>query len=441
MEFTNTTMQGTINQNVADQNVQPIPVSQTAPNVQATQVIPEVQASNIGFDISVPTEANDVIPINYQQALASYTEAERQEIIALADSIDVKQLEKVMSYGSTALKRTFDQCGNFLKDERGSHADQEVISRVIELSKKASNSYDDFNLVLQEPGLFQQLIMKLTGGAKSKSRTEKVQKSAVTNYKLLIELKKSCDQWLEMLKKAMGDIEEAAMSDVDNIGLLEKYIIAGHIAESRIAGLLEDVHAQHEQTGLQKYAQEYKELKEGSDIFAITMTNLEKSRVMYYLSIGQLSLIGKSNRNVQISIHTQVNNSMALFGQQLRNALLNAKTQEVLEGQNAIIRLSDELIKDVSQTVGLTAEQTEKALYASFYSTEAAKTAVTTVINSCNAIQKTASEMLPKMKADLSELEGLIQELEPVVGKVVEKNALDTEKGVVTSVSNTGLQF
>ena len=131
--------------------------TQTTPE---TVVTPDVGA--IGLQqISVPTTKNDVIPLNCKQALATYSEKERQEILELADSIDVRKTENVMSYGSIALKRTFEQCGSFLKDERGSHADQEVISRVIELSKKASNSYDDFNMVLQEPGLFQKLLLKL----------------------------------------------------------------------------------------------------------------------------------------------------------------------------------------------------------------------------------------------------------------------------------------
>lgn len=403
-------------------------------NNQMTQTTPAVpDVSNVGLSVSVPVTAADVVPLNYQQALASYTEAERQEIVALANSIDVRKIENVMSYGSTALKRTFDQCGSFLKDERGSHADQEVISRVIELSKKASNSYDDFNLVLQEPGLFQKLLLKLTSGSKGTSQADKVQKSAVTNYKLLVELKNSCDKWLEMLKKAMGDIEMSAMSDAETIELLEKYLIAGHIAEDRIGKELMAIEEQHQQTGLQKYAQDYQMLKEGYDIFNITMNNLEKSRIMYYLSIGQLSLIRKSNRNVQISIHTQVDNSMALVGQQLRNALLNAKTREVLEGQNAIVRLSDELIQDISKSVGMTAEQTEKALYASFYNAEAAKTAVTAVISSCESIKKTASEMLPKMKADLTELNGLIEQLEPVIG-----TSIETAKNGQSSVAPTG---
>ena len=409
-----------------------------AQTMDTTVQTPDV--SNIGVSISVPQTATDVGPLNVQQALSAYTEAERQEVMALADSIDVRKLENVMNYASVPLKRTFDQCGSFLKDERGSHADQEVISRVIELSKKASNSYDDFNLVLQEPGLFQKLLLKLTSGSKGNSRTEKLQKSAVTSYKLLVELKTSCDSWIDMLKKAMGDITNSAMSDIETISLLEKYIIAGEIAEERIVNEMKAIEDKHQQTGIAQYAHDYQELKEGHDIFVIKMNNLKKSRIMYYLSVGQLSLIKRSNIDVQIAINTQVSNSLALVGQQLRNAILNAQTKEVLEGQNAVVRLNDELIKDVSLSVGMTAEQAEKAMYASFYNTEAAKTAVTTVISSCENIKKVATEMLPKMKADVTELNGLIEQLEPVVGASIE--SLNNEQPSKTPTGgNASLQF
>lgn len=395
------------------------------------------RTEKIGLEVAIPMTAKDVVPLNYEAALASYTESEQQEILTLADNIDLKKIENVMAYGSVALKTTFEQCGKFLKDERGSQADQEVIAQVIELSKKASQSYEDFNLVIQEPNVFQKMLVKILNGSK-KSRTQKIQHSAVTNYKLLAELKASCDSWLEMLKKAMEEVCYSAISDMETIRTLEKYIIAGKIAQKRICLEIEDTKIKHQNTGSQIYYQEYEELKEGYDIFERTMMNLEKSRVMYYLSLGQLSLIKRSNRNVQISIHTQVNNSMALIGQQIRNAVLDAKTREVLEGQKAIARLSDELIKDVSKTVGLTAEETEKLLYAGFYNVEAAKEAVTSVINSCKAIEKTASEMLPKMKADMTQLNELIKELEPNVMSV---ETLKTEKSIPTGTGATGLKF
>lgn len=388
-----------------------------------------------------PVKPSDVLPLNYQAALASYSQDEQKEIMDLAQSIDVRETDKVLHYAEAVLQTTFNQCGDFLKDERGSQADQEVIAQVIKLSKKASESYDDFNLVLKEPNFFEKLILKLSTGGKV-SHTQKVQESAVTNYKLLMELKSSCESWLDMLKDAMGEITGSAMSDVETASLLEKYIIAGKLAEDRIGKELEAIHSQYQQTGLQKYAQEYDEMKEGYDIFVLKMNNLEKSRVMYSLSLGQLALIKRSNRNVQISIHTQVNNSMALMGQQLRNAVLNAKTREVLEGQKAISRLNDELIRDVSKNVGLTAEETEKLIYAGFYDVEAAKAAVKAVIDSCHAIQKTAEEMLPKMKADTTQLNELIKELEPYVDAAAQtSDGGKSTTGGTTATNNKKLNF
>lgn len=398
--------------------------------------IGQTQVEGIGIDVKVPVVPQDVVAIDYAKALASYTEQEQKEIMELASAIDVRKIDNVMSYGSVALKATFEQCGAFLKDERGSKADQEVIAQVIALSKKASESYDDFNLVLREPNLFQKFFLNLLSGGRN-NRTQKIRNSAITNYKLLAELKASCDSWLIMLKSAMGEIEYSAISDADNIALLEKYIIAGKIAEQRITRELDEIQAQYQETGLQKYVQEHEMLKEGFHIFQITMNNLEMSRIMYHLSIGQLALIKRGNTNVQLSIHTQVNNSMALIGQQLRNAVLDAKTREVLEGQTAIARLSDELIKEVSTNVGLTTEQAEKLLYAGFYNMEAAKEAVTTVINSCEAIKKVASEMLPKMKADMSQLDDLIKQLEPAIGSI-ERMKIEAPK---TTTVEGGLKF
>lgn len=381
---------------------------------QAGSALAEVAAVD---NAAMQSAQANVAPLNYEAALSCYTEAERAEIVALSDAIDVRKIENVMNYGNSVLKKTFDNCGDFLKSEKGSSADQAVIAEVIELSKKASESYDDFNLVLQEPGFLQKFLLKLTTARKN-PRTQKIQNSAVTSYKLLSELQASCDSWLDMLKNAYGEIECSAINDVETLGLLEKYIIAGKMAEDRVKGELALVQQKYQETGLQQYSQDYNTLNEGYKIFQITMANLEKSRVMYHLSIGQLALIKKSNTNVQISIHTQMDNSMALIGQQLRNAVLDAKTREVLEGQKAITRLNDELIKDVSKKIGTTAEETERIIYAGFYNVEAAKEAVTTVINSCQAIQKTASEMLPKMKGEMAEIDQLLKELEPCVNEV-----------------------
>ena len=395
------------------------------------------QAVTVSQDAQLATVAADVAPLNHSKALANMTPEEQQEIMTLSESIDPLAIEKVMHYGDAPLKATFDQCGAFLKDERGSQADQMVIDQVIELSKKAADSYAEFNLVLQESNFLQKLMLKLFSGGKRKS--DKVKNSAVTNYQLLMELKKSGESWLEMLRDAMDEIYASAMGDLEAVELLEKYLIAGKIAEERIQKELETKRLTYEQTGSLTDAHAYDDYKEGCNLFAIRLSNLEKSRVMYHLSFAQLRLVKRSNRNVQVSIHTQMENSMALMAQQLRIAVLNAKNQEVLEGQKAITRLNDELMKEVSTTVGLTAEETEKLIYSGFYTVEAAKTAVKTVIDTCDRIEKTATEMLPKMKAETEELNNLISELEPLVqtipmteGSATTSKSIPEKKGKLT---------
>ena len=335
-----------------------------------------------------------------------------------------------MAYGSEVLRKTFDQCGQFLKSERGSQADQEVIKRVVELTKKASESYDDFEMVIQEPNFFEKLLLKISS-ARRKNKAEKVKFHALTNYKLLSELKISCEAWLDMLKKAMGDISYSELEDSENLVLLEKYIIAGEMAKAKVEKQLEESKKQYEQTGLRADAQKYDELKDGYEIFVIRLNNLEKSRVMYYLSIGQLNLVKRSNRNVQVAIHTQSENCTTLIGQQLRNAVLNAKNQEVIEGQKALARLSDELIKDVSNSIGITSEEAEKLLYYGVYNVDAAKDAIKSVISSCDNVKHVAEEMLPKMQTDVVELNQMIEELKPYI------DGSENLQNPTTNVSNT----
>lgn len=405
------------------------------PQSEPTQIVPMAKSNT-------PTTRADVLPLDYKKAFEALEEKDQKAIIALADSIDVKQLDKVMSYGSNPLKKTFDQCGDFLKSESGSTADQMVINQVIELSKKAADSYEDFNLTLKEPNFLQKLLLKISS-KKEKNRAKQIQNSAVTNFKLLVELKDSCDSWVKMLEDAMGETSEALMSDMETVQLLEKYIIAGKMAQENIGQQLLAIEENYNQTGLQKYSEEYDEVKKGAEIFDITLANLEKSRVMYALSRGQLSLIGSSNIDTQVSIKTQVNNSMTLLGQQLRNAVLNAKTVEALKGQKAITRLNDELIMDVSKTIGVTAEDARNLMYSGFYNVEAAKQAVTTVISTCNSVKAIAAEMLPKMKAETAEINALIKELEPIVGNTPKEfiEAATTPSSSPSTTESGGLKF
>lgn len=56
--------------------------------------------------------------LNPEKALEHYPEAEKNEIINLANSIDVTKIENVMDYGSTVFKKSFEHNGEFLKRKK-----------------------------------------------------------------------------------------------------------------------------------------------------------------------------------------------------------------------------------------------------------------------------------------------------------------------------------
>lgn len=393
----------------------------------------EIVVGDVVSGISLPAvnSDTDIEKIAYKEALEQYPEDVKAEIIALADQIDVTQLEKVMSYGEAPLLRSFEEAGALLKAEEGSSVDQAVIKQVIELSKKANESYEDFNLVLQEPNFFEKLLLKI-----SKSRSEKknaeIKTKAITNYKLLVSLRDSCEDWLEMLKEGMFQITSASTSDKLNRAELEKYIVAGRLAQERIAGELETAKSEYEISKIQETEEKYNALKEGAEIFDIVLLNLEKSRAAFIISITQLALEESANKNLQIAIKTQKNNSMAVTSQQLRNAVLDAKNKQVMEGQKSIAKLNDDLMKMVATNAVLTAEESEKVLLNGIYSVEEAAKAAKTVIDGCALIQKARENNTVNMKQQIEKLRTIVDDLEPYISKVKGNNT-DANKAFSSS--------
>lgn len=393
----------------------------------------EIATEGFGLEISIPkADATAVVPLNYQKAFASFSEAEKQEVMALSDSIDLTKTDNVMNYGAAPFIDTFQQCGEFLKKERGSSADQAVIKEVIELSKKVTESNEEFNMILKEPNALQKIFLKAFLGNK-KSSVQKIKNSAITAYDLIGQLKSSYSSWLETLKDGMEEIGYSAVSDIEAIKLLEKYIIAGKIAEPRLKDELEQVETEANETGL--ISVEYEKIKEGYDIFCRRMGHLEDARIMYRLSVAEVMLTGKSNRNMQEAINTQAQLTTTFIALQIRNAMLNEKVKEVLEGHKAITKLGDELVKEISKNIGRTAEETEKLIYASIYNPEAGKEAIENSLKSCEVIKNTATEMLPKLKAAREQNNELIKKLEPIVNSAV--NSTQTLKIESQNTSST----
>ena len=401
-----------------------------------TAIVPEVLPQDENKP-AVPSK--ELAPLS-TNSLSSFPADVQREIVALSEQINVTEIENVMSYGSIPLLRSFEQAGKILQDEAGSSADQMVIREVVELSKQANDSYEDFNLVLKEPNFLQKLFMKVSKGAKDKHDAD-VKYKAITNYKLLEQLMKSCDNWVEMLKDGWTKIHTSAMQDKLSCEELEKYIVAGRIAEQRIAAEVEQARLDYELSGLIADKEKYDNLKDGYETLQVVLLNLEKSRAAFVISIGQLFLQAKANKNTQIAVRTQRSHSMALASQQLRNAVLNAKTKIAIEGQKSLSALNSELMKKVSENTVLTAEESEKILLNGVYSVEAALEAAKTVIEGCDLIKKAREERSAGIAQELGKLETLLTEIAPFVTRLKSEGEPKDALPDSTSSSSPGLKF
>lgn len=386
-------------------------------------------------DMKTQSESAKLAPIS-SASLQYYDEAVQKEILRIAGEIDVTQPEKVMAFGSIPIMRSFAAAGRILEEAQGTSADQEVVKMITELSRQARDSY---NLVIEEPNFLEKLVLKITSGFKSKDKDVRIK--AISCFKILEKYIESCDIWIERLKKTHDEIMLSAHNDKTDCYELEQYIVAGHIAIERIEGDVKEAQQDWEETGLIAMKDRYEMLSEGLDMFRIVLLNLEKSRGAYGVSLGQLSLQLKTNRNVQIAIRSQKNNSSALAAQQLRNAYFNAVNQEVLESQKAITQLNDELMKKVAEGSKLTAEESERILTNGVYTVEAALLAAQTVIDGCNSIRQIREERVVEISTQMDKLKTLVDELAPYVEKLKEDTERNHSGNSQNSSSNGGLVF
>lgn len=73
--------------------------------------LPEVQ------DTDKASVAN-IQSLEPERALKHYPENEKNEIINLANNIDVTKIENVMNYGSVIFEKSFEHNGQFLKRKK-----------------------------------------------------------------------------------------------------------------------------------------------------------------------------------------------------------------------------------------------------------------------------------------------------------------------------------
>lgn len=405
--------------------------------MDTTNVTPIIPSEDI---VEQPTSAtksnNDLGPLT-ADSIEQFEPEVQAQIMKVADEIDPLQIEKVLSYGSAPLIRTYEAAGQVLKAGEGTQVDRDVIEQVVELAKLANKGQEEVNIALKEPNWAEKLLMSIFTSLKDKKDADATVK-AVSCYRLLTQLKEKCDTWQEMLRENWRLICQSITDDMQSGIELEQYIVAAHVAMPRLEANLQERKERYETHGSIEDKTDYDSYQKGLDTFRLTLLNLEKSRAAYGLSLGQLSIQKSTNENIQIAVSTQKHNSMSVASQQLRNAMLEARNRQVLEGQRSITALNGELMKKVATNTVLTAEESEKILLTGVYTVKEALEAAKTVVDGCEAIRKAREDLIPNATQQLSELKTLLDQVTPFIDNV-KTEASAQEK--TTSTPSSGLTF
>lgn len=403
-----------------------------------TTNVTDVTTSEVVVEQAVPTtQSSDDLAVLTADSIHRFKPEVQAQILRVADEIDPMQLDKVLAYGSIPLMRTYEAAGQILKSAEGSSVDQDVIDQVVELAKLANKGQEDVNLSLKAPNWAEKLIMSIFSSFKEK-KADDTKVKAITCYRLLTQLKEKCDIWHSMLQENWRLICQSITDDMQNGIELEQYIVAAHVAMPRLEAALEEKKTLSETQGLITDKADYDAYKKGLDAFKVTLLNLVKSRAAYGISLGQLSAQKSTNENIQISVMTQKHNSMSVASQQLRNALLEARNRQVLEGQKSITALNGELMKKVATNTVLTAEESEKILLNGVYTVEAALEAAKTVVDGCVAIRKARDERANNVAQQMEKLKTLVDQISPFVNSMREETEIKESASPTTS---SGLAF
>ncbi len=364
----------------------------------------------------LPAETKDIPPLTLD-SLKYYPPEVQKEIQELADSINVTDFDKVMSYGAKPLMRTYNQVGEYLKTEQGSYADQQVAKMARDLFKEAKERKEEFTFLISDPGLFQKLFLWFSSSA-AKKRSEEIKISAITNYKILCKLNDAMIDWLNQLKENSGNIKYSLLQDRSAGEELEEYILAGLLAVSRTEGEIGEIEENYQDAQLQIYDNKYNDLVRGLEYFRIVLTNLAKVRAAYKLSIGENMLSLDTNHKTQIAISTQRTSCTTVASMQLRNAILNLHNQEALKGQKELTQFNSELMKKVSSDVALTSQEAEECLMQGVYSVEAGMEAIDTVISAISEVMRPREEVKEELKNEIENIRLMMGKIEPYISQV-----------------------
>lgn len=326
-----------------------------AAETQAAVLEAEVQ------DVAAQAAAIDVAPaIDFapefspveekkEDPLSKFTPDEQRQIRAVADKIDIKDSNAVLSYGATAQRKVSDFADGALESVRAKdmgETGQVLTSLLVELK---SNSEEK-----------KSFLGKLFGSAEKNFERLKAQYSTTeANIDRLVKLLEGHE---EQLLKDIAQLDKLYDKNKLYFKEVSMYIEAGKLAlEKAKTVTLPELEAKAKETGAIEDTQAAQDYADMITRFEKKIYDLELSRTVCLQTAPEIRMVQNSDTIMSEKIRSTIVNVIPMWKTQMVLALNNYHTQKAIEAQHAVTEATNEMLKKNADALHQSTVETAKA--------------------------------------------------------------------------------
>jgi uncharacterized protein YaaN involved in tellurite resistance len=296
-----------------------------------------------------PIISLDAEPEVTENPLAKFTPDEQRQIRNVAEKINIKDSNAVLSYGASAQRKVSDFADGALQSVRNKdmgETGQVLTSLIVELK---------------------------SNGEEKKGFLSKIFGSAEKNFERLKAQYSNTEANIDKLVKILEGHEEQLVKDIVQLDKLydknklyfkevSMYIEAGKLALEKARNEeLPALQAKARETNAPEDAQAAQDFADMITRFEKKLYDLELSRTVCLQSAPEIRMVQNSDTIMSEKIHSTIINVIPMWKTQMVLALNNYHTQKAIEAQNAVTEATNEMLKKNAEALHQSAVGTARA--------------------------------------------------------------------------------
>ena len=284
-----------------------------------------------------------------EDPLAKFTPDEQRQIRAVAEKIDIKDSNAVLSYGATAQRKVSDFADGALESVRAKdmgETGQVLTSLLVELKNNGEEK--------------KSFLGKLFGSAEKNFERLKTQYSTTeANIDRLVKLLEGHE---EQLLKDIAQLDKLYDKNKLYFKEVSMYIEAGKLAlEKAKTVTLPELEAKAKETGAIEDTQAAQDYADMITRFEKKIYDLELSRTVCLQTAPEIRMVQNSDTIMSEKIRSTIVNVIPMWKTQMVLALNNYHTQKAIEAQHAVTEATNEMLKKNADALHQSTVETAKA--------------------------------------------------------------------------------